>query len=239
MSAWLKRNGGFLACAMIVALGASVFAACYPLLATDTLCRYAPMAEAFAAGEWREAFHPRFGIGLSVGAGLLTRFSSLEGLASTAAVATFAWALGVIPIFGLARQVFDRTTAWFAAALYVISPTMVMWGLKGLREPFKALGFLLLADAIFRVRKTRGWAAYVEASLGAACLLLFKADAVLLAGAMGLVWAIQDRFRVRTWAFVVTAILILQPMCALTYQWTGWWLPASQYVVAFEKLFGG
>lgn len=33
----------------------------YPVLIADTMNRYAPMADAFAAGDWFHAFHPRFG----------------------------------------------------------------------------------------------------------------------------------------------------------------------------------
>ena len=60
--AWL------LAAAATVA--AVALASLFPLIGTDTLCRYAPMAEAFAAGEWNEAFHPRFCVGMPTVAGL-------------------------------------------------------------------------------------------------------------------------------------------------------------------------
>ena len=65
--------------AAVFAFVAAALAACFPLFATDTACRYAPMAEAFAEGNWSEAFHPRFGVGFPVIAGLI-RFVMVTGV---------------------------------------------------------------------------------------------------------------------------------------------------------------
>ena len=52
--------------AAAVSVAAMVVAFLFPLAATDTLCRYAPMAEAFTVGDWFESFHPRFAVGGTV-----------------------------------------------------------------------------------------------------------------------------------------------------------------------------
>ena len=71
-----------------VAAAAAVVAFCLPLAATDTLCRYAPMAEAFAAGDWANAFHPRFGVGGTVVAGLFALLPGFDGFTACAVSAS-------------------------------------------------------------------------------------------------------------------------------------------------------
>ncbi len=209
------------------------------MLATDTACRYAPMAEAFSRGEWAEAFHPRFGIGLSILAGCVSALSGLDGYASCSLVATVGWALGIVPLFCIAERVFDRRTAWFSVALYVICPQLLIWGLKGLREPFKVLGALLMVDAVFRRRASNCRLSTVEAGLGFTTFVFFKSDAILPAFIMALVFGAYDRFRVRTWVLAVWGALALQPLCFLVWSWTGYWLPAPHFVPIWKRLFGG
>ena len=220
--------------ALAVGAGMAVFAAYHPLFATDTACRYAPMAEAFASGEWCDAFHPRFGVGLSFLSGVLRMATGLDGYGACAAVSTFAWALGVLPVFAMARRLFGERTAWFAAALYLICPQPLIWGLKGMREPFKMLGVLMMTDALLCVRGG-GRRCAVEAAAALWLLFTFKCDAILIGGVMAAAFAVLDRFRWRTLAVALSGALALQPMCALVYSWTGWWLPAPHFV----RLVGG
>ena len=70
---------------VLATLAAVLIAAMVPLISTDTLCRYAPMAEAFAESNWEEAVHPRFCVGMPVLSGLVRRLTGLDGLASCAA----------------------------------------------------------------------------------------------------------------------------------------------------------
>lgn len=226
-----------LAVTAAIAVAVAVFAALCPLYATDTLCRYAPMAEAFAAGEWSEAFHPRFGVGMSVVSGLLS-FLGVNGLSACAAVSSAAWALGAVPLWCIAARVFDRRTAWFAFALYFLCPQIAVWGVKGLREPFKTLGVLVMVWAVFMCRD-RGWRALAAAAAGAALMVLFKPDAIPLCGLLAIAFAAADRFGRRSWALFAVIAAALQPMCLLTFLWTGYWLPAAQYVPVFVRLTGG
>lgn len=217
---------------------AALFAAFFPLLATDTACRYAPMAEAFTDGNWAEVFHPRFCVGMPVVAGLVSLVTGLDGYASCAAVASAAWALSILPVFGLADRVFGRRTAWFAVVLYVICPQPMIWALKGLREPFKMLGLLLMSDALFRCRD-KGYSSAVEASLALVLLFTFKCDAFLIGGVLAVVYAVLNRFGWNTWIVAAVGALSLQPMCALVYSWTGYWLPAPHYVRLLQMVCGG
>lgn len=220
-----------------VSVAVAAFAAFCPLFATDALCRYAPMAEEFAAGNWAEAFHPRFGVGMPVVSGLVCRFFGLNGLSACAVVASFAWAWGLFPVWLIADRLFGRRAAWFALVLYAICPQPLLWGLKGLREPFKLLGTLLMVEALLSVR-TGAWSAAVRAALGAVFLVSFKPDAILLCGILSVAFAVADRFAKRSVALLAVFVLALQPMCWLTWVWTGCWLPSVQYVGVFHKLMG-
>lgn len=223
----------------MVAVAAASFAVLYPMLTTDTACRYAPMAEAFASGEWREAFHPRFGVGMSVVAGLFRFISGVDGYASCAFVSTLAWAFAAVPLFRLAERTFDRGTAWCVILIYFVCPMPLLWALKGLREPFKMLGTLLMADAIMRRRDGADRVSCPEAILGFAMLALFKVDAILIACALALVYIVHDRFTVRSWSLLGVSALTMQPLCWLVWDWTGYWLPAPQFVPIWQKAFGG
>jgi len=238
LEAFAQSPWAICAVAAVVSIAAAVLSAFLPLLATDTACRYAPMAEAFAAGEWIEAFHPRFGVGMSVVSGIAVRIFGLDGYSACSMVSGFAWGLGVIPAFRIAERVFDRRTAWFAAVLYIACPQMLVWALKGLREPFKALGILLMADALFRCRGSR-WLNFAEAASGLLLLFTFKVDGVAVGCAFALAYAVVDRFRARTWALFAWGALAVQPMCWLVFEWTGVWLPAPQYAPYFNRMFGG
>lgn len=227
----------FAICGAVAALTAA-FAALHPFPCMDTLCRYAPMAEAFAAGNWSEAFHPRFATGMPFVAGMVRLATGLDGLSACAAVATLAWAMCAIPLFSIADSVFGRTAAWFALVLFFICPQPLLWALKGLREPFKMLGVLLTVDAILRGR-TGGWRAFAVAAGGFSLLLTFKCDTVLTAFVLALAFAVVDRFGRRTWVLAGFSALILQANCWLVYVWTGYWLPVPHLVRIWTRLNGG
>lgn len=224
--------------AAAVTAAAVVVAYMFPLAATDTLCRYAPMAEAFTACDWFEAFHPRFAVGGTVVAGLFAFLPGFDGQTACTVSASLAWALGGLVLFRIARRLFGSRAALFALVLYFICPQPLVWALKGLREPFKMLGLLLMADAIVRA-KDRDAVSFAEACAAVAFLCLFKCDAILLAIALGLVYAALDGFRIRTLVLTAWGIVVLQPMCWLVWSWTGYWLPAPHYVPMWQKLIGG
>lgn len=234
MPKWLDDRKLIWLVALLTALVASLYAANHPIISPDTVSRHAPMAEDFAAGRWSMAFHPRFGLGLPLVAGILRFVSGCDGLSASCFVATFAWALCAIPVFGIARMVFDRTTAWFAVILFLICPQTLMWGLKGLREPFKMLGLLLATEAVLKSRGGSWWN-MARAAVSFWLLAWFKVDSVILVPCFGLAYAIGDRWSRRTWALVAAAVMILLPCCWLVYKWTGVFLPAPQYINVWRK----
>lgn len=225
--------------AVIACLGAVAvtIAVCHPLAALDTFSRYAVMAEAFAAGNWNEAFHPRFGVGFPTLSGSLSWLTGLDGYRSCTAVSTFVWALGMVPLFRLTRRIFGETAAWFAVILYAICPQTLIWGFKGFRDTFRITGVLLMVSGVIGRRfdvRSGLW----EALAGFALLTLSRGDAVLQALALVAVFACVDLFRLKTWLLVMGAALILQPSCWLVWSWTGRWVPVYEAVWVLRRWFG-
>lgn len=219
----------------IVSVAVVIFAANFPLLSTDTACRYAPMAEAFAEGNWVESFHPRFGVGLQFLAGTLVFLTGMDGYAACAVMASLAWALCLIPLFHVADRVFDRKTAWLAVVCFLVFPQALIWSLKGLREPFKMLGVLLAADALVSLVKRDG-GVVIKGMSAVFLLICFKVDAVLLAFLLVVSMLAVDRLGRRSLSVAGTALLALQPMCWLVYYWQGWWVPAPQYIHIIRRM---
>ena len=120
----------------------------------------------------------------------------------------------------------------------MLCPQPLVWALKGLREPFKMLGALMMTDAIISAR-SQSWRAAAKAVVALFLLFMFKCDAIALGGVLAFVLALLDGFRWRTLVVALSGALALQPMCVLVYAWTGYWLPAPHYVPLWQKAFGG
>lgn len=209
-----------------------------PIAALDTFSRYAVMAEAFAAGNWKEAFHPRFGVGFSFFSGSLCWLTGLDGYRCCTVVSTLAWAIGLIPVFRLTRRIFGETAAWFAVILYAFCPQTLIWGLKGFRDSFRVAGILFFVSGIV-ARRYDMRSGLGEAMAGFALLTLFRGDAVLQAGVLALVFAMVDRFRLKTALLAGWSIVVLQPSCWLVWCWTRSWVPVYEGVWILRRLFGG
>lgn len=205
----------------------------------DVLYRYAPMAEAFAEGNWREAFHPRFGTGMPTLAGVLVWLTGASGLTACAWTALMAWAFCVPPLFTVAERLFDRPTAWMATLLYAICPMTFHWSLCGLREPFRTLGVLCGASAILRRRTGERWHSLWPLLAALPALCAFRSDTQAMGGALLLVYGAYDRLGARFWLAALWALAWLQPGCLLTWEWLGVWLPSTQAAGVWLRLFGG
>ena len=225
--------------AIILASMAIPLAIMHPLAEYDTLCRYAPMAEAFAEGNWIEAFHPRFGVIFSVLTGTLTWLTGLDGLSSCVAVSTLAWALCIIPLYDIAEKIFDRRTARIAVALYVACPLTLQYALGGLKEPLRTLGLLLMIKGIFSAYADENgqFAGMTPTILGAIILTTLKVDTVLFGGLLLAVFVFLTRNRLASSIAVMVFILSCQFPSYLVYSWTGYWLPAPQYISILQKMF--
>lgn len=201
----------------------------------DMMSRYAPMAEAFAEGNWKEFYHPRFGLLFQTLAGSVVWLTGRPGDWACIWLSLVAWALAIPFLFAIMERLFDRTVAWVTVALYLVCPMLLVWSLFGLRESFRTLGTLWAVYGL--MRRTAG-----ESSMGlmmGAILLLctLRSDTLLIAAMFGMAYAFVDRFRGRTWGLLAWSLLCVQPVSYATWCWTGVWLPSVQYVSAWERLF--
>lgn len=203
----------------------------------DTVMRYAVMAEKFAEGNWQEAFHPRFGVGMSFLAGLVVATTGIDGLTACTVVSMLAWGLTIVPLFYFVRCLFGEFTAWIAVALYLVCPIPMLWGFQGLRDTFRFLGFTCALAGIFgRCSKEYPSSGLLPMLSGVLMLCVFRGDTILAGMLLLAFYAVLDRFGRNTWICAASALLFLQAPCFMVWKWTGWWLPAPQYVAFIKKI---
>lgn len=238
----LRRSEDRLLVPVVLAIGiaAVLLGVLYPSPTQDTTCRYAMMAEKFAAGEWFEAFHPRFCVLFPALTGCVVRLFGTDGLTACVAAAMLGWALALVPLFRLVRNVFGSGVAWFAVVLAVICPKTLFWGFQGLRETWRLLAMLLVVSALFEPRKSEGRenSSFVQMMLGTLILLTLRVDTFLFAFLAVAAYAVHDVVRWRFAVLAVWALVWAQPCCYLTWVWTGWWLPSPQIVAVVVKCLG-
>lgn len=236
ISRGLNRNliGILVAAAAVAAVAAGV---AFPIPTHDTAMRYAVMAEKFAVGEWREAFHPRFGVLFPLLAGSFHFVTGCGGLSACSAVSMLAWFLSVVPIYHISKYVFGRHVARISVILYLLCPLPLLWGLQGLREPYRLLGVVLTVEGLLgQLEEKRS--SFPSLCAGLAVLFLLRADTIVLACVLLFLYAIMNRFGGRTWIVAGMSAGLLQIPCFLVWSWTGWWLPASQYIGVVQKFVG-
>lgn len=234
VSRGLNRNliGILVAAAAVAAVAAGV---AFPIPTHDTAMRYAVMAEKFAVGEWQEAFHPRFGVLFPALAGTFKFIFRCDSLSACSGVSMLAWAMTIIPLFFLSRSIFGEKVALLSVFLYLICPMPLLWALQGLREPYRLLGVVLMAAGIFSINENRT-RSFVFSLAGVVILLLLRADTILFAVGFLFIYSIVDKFRANTWCIAVIGLIFVQLPCYNVWLWTGYWLPAAQYVNIVSKI---
>ncbi len=218
----------------------SVFALLCREGSTDVFVRYAPMAEAFAEGRWTEAFHPRFGVSFQVISGFFVWVTGglLDGWDACICASVLAYACTFRPLWKLLRRVFDEPTAWFGVLLLAISPQVLRWVSSGMRESYRMLGLVLLVEAIFACRDGEKRASLIGGAIGALVLCTIRVDSIAAALFLVFVFCCVDRFTRTSWILCAVTFVCLQPTSFLVWKWTGWWVPAIQYIGILEKIAG-
>ncbi len=171
-----------------------------PLPGNDVAGRYAPMAEQFAGGHWRYAFHPRFGLLFPALSGALVWLTGLDGFRGCQMAALLLFTLAAPVWYGVFRRVWDERTALAGVVFYFLSSHLLRTVLEGLREPGKALGFALAVYGVIVIfQQPRRWAGYGALSVGGAILTLIRGDGALCALLLLGVGAALEIRRRRAW----------------------------------------
>jgi len=235
-----ENSGGLgrvwlVACATWVVLSALI---CwlYPLMVFDSIGRYAPMAEAFAHGDWRFAFHPRFGVIFPPLTGALVGFFGIGGDKACQIVSTAFLAFSAVPVWAIAKRVFrEDRVAWVATLLVLIATEYLTYAEDGLRDTGRTLGLALCALAFLNGRS-------ITMALGVLLLSVVKVDLYAFSCVLLAVWCVRSLWR-RAWMALVLPILGWAlgtlAMCTMTYFITGYFLPLAQFVKLYLKLTGG
>ncbi len=213
--------------------------------ADDATGRYAPMARAFAEGNWTYAFHPHSGIVFSTLSGSIAWITGLDGFRSCQLAALLTWALAVIPLYFIALRMWNnRETAWICGVLYLLCSHLQRYVYDGIRDNGRSLGFFLLVLGLLIFYEERNsWKAVILTSLGAALLAMLRVDCVVFAvlgfGCFGIWDMISHRWRCgRSLVLGSLILLLIAPQLYLNYRWSGYPVPNSRYALLLEKYWG-
>lgn len=212
-----------------------------PVCGWDVLVRYAPMAEAFAEGNWADAFHPRFCLLYPVMTGSLVTILGCSGLIACQITAILFWGFSFPAIWAVLRRVFDDTIAYVGSLFLFVSVELFVFALDGWRDDCRILPIALLVLAfqyLARCRETdRPWMGAVAMSAAQILSVPLRVDCLVVASVM-LVLYVGYSYRRRclmaaiapigSWAAAALA------NCALVYTSTGWFLPAPHLVRIME-----
>jgi len=199
----------------------------YPLTIADSCARYAPMADAFARGDFYYAFHPRFGLVFEVLSGVLSSVTGLPGIYTVQIASFLLLALSAAVTFAFAKRLgASDEAAWWTFALTLLAPDFFRYALDGLREPGKCLVFALVGYGVVSKRSGAfALALFLYITLftygfGAASVLLFLWCAWFLCRRE---WS-KLPLPVLGWALGTAAVTVL------THAYTGHWVPAPQLI---------
>lgn len=149
----------------------------------DIATRYAPMAEAFAAGKWAYAFHPRIPMLYPVLCGVLVRLGGITGFTAAKLLSVGCFAASVFPLFSIMKRIFGERNATGALLVYIVNPFLLRLAGTGLRENMKCLLLILIVHAIFLIREEPdSFARYLYLGLGAGIVMITRSEMILFCG---------------------------------------------------------
>jgi len=199
----------------------------YPVTVADTCARYAPMADAFARGDFYYAYHPRFGLLFETLAGVLSWVTGLPGIYTVQIAAFLLLALSAVVLFGFAKRLgASDEVAWWTFAIVLLFPDFFRYALDGLRETGKCLVFALVGY---------GAAASCSGAIALAIFLYITLFAYGFAAASVLlfIWSVWFACR-REWMKIPLPVLGwavgTAAVTVLTHAYTGHWLPLLQLI---------
>ena len=206
-----------------------------PALKGDGIARYIPMADAFARGEWALAFHPRFGFFFSAVAGLIARYTPLNGMMACQTTALLLLSLGGVAAWWFVRKVFENVTAaWIVFFLVVFAPEYIWPAAWGYRDSGRTLALALVACGMVGEKN-------FLLALGLFILATLRADTWLIATVITGIWTIFWLVK-HQWRKVVLPGCgwLVGTICVVTMTWLffGYWLPSTQYIRQYLKYFG-
>lgn len=199
----------------------------------DVAQRYAPMADAFASGNFAYAFHPGVPMLHPFLAGCVSFLTGCSGFAATKIVSMLFFALAAVPLVALMRRVYGSNVAIGAGYLYLITAPLIRLSFSGLREMEKCFLILLAAYALVHIYQERSrWSGYLWAGVAAGLAVLTRVE-LILCGALTAFFVIRleaetRKLPVRSFCMCLTAFLLSLPAFILNWKTVGAVVPDSR-----------
>lgn len=210
----------------------------YPVENPDCAARYAVMAEEFAKGNWYESFHPRFCVLFQILTGSLVWVTGCAGVTACQIMSAVFMGLSAVPYWYVMRRLFGSSAvAWLSVGILVVIPRISGDAMNGLRDTGRilaiamwVLGFLRMVD-----RKPSAW---LQAG-GLFLLVTLKIDCFAPAALMcaaTFFYAVKTRQWCPLFPCVVSFLAGGSAVSAMVWSYTGWFVPAPQYIAFLKGL---
>ena len=231
-----------LICGAVVAYLPLIFLRSVPL--RDVASRYAPMAEAFAQGDFLYAFHPRCQMLHTTVAGSIAYISGCDGFTACQYAGFLFFILSVFPLFFLARRIWGASHALMSVCLLLLfSPVVYELASSGLRDSCKMFVQLLMAHGMICIVQERDQLKHYLYT-GIACGLAvctrneLLLSAVTVCFAAGVLDNLSHRFPWRSFAglFCMFGASLLE-LGANTYV-CGYAIPSHRFYKLYQDLLG-
>lgn len=219
-------------------LGSVLICLLSPLTIADSTARYAPMADAFARGDWYFAFHPRFGVLFQCLAGSISYLTGLRGDQSCQVTSLLFLSLAAVPLWHLAKALFGERVAWWSVVALLVCDDFTRYALDGLRDVGKCLAFALLG--LGAVRQKSLWfglglfvlvtlVSYGFAVASALLVLWYGYRLLLVPRPLSLIPHPSSLIPFLCYSLAVAAVTVM------VHAYTGHWLPAPHFISIFGR----
>jgi 4-amino-4-deoxy-L-arabinose transferase-like glycosyltransferase len=231
-----------------ILLAVTAFCLCLPMLLFDNLIvrdvatRYAPMAEAFASGDWQNAFHYRIPPLFTIVSGTFARLFYMSGTAACELSSALFFSLTIFPLMALMRKVFNQKYAIWTTVMFICCSRLLRIGGMGLRDSAKCFFIVLAAYGLICFFRKYSWKGAVYCSLGCVGLALTRGDSLLFALLFLAAIAILELFKQKCFPSKslvagLIFIILVAPWGYYEYQQTGWPVMESRQAAVLNKTF--
>ena len=226
----------------LIAVMDAVMVWLFPFPGNDMASRYAPMADAFAAGDWRVAFHPRFGMLFSAVTGSISWLTGLNGYRSCQVASLLFFLLTAFPLWSIFRRIWGERVAAVGCLLYLLSSFLTRDAYFGLRETWKTFGIALGVCGVIAIcHAPRRWRGFLIATCSGAFLMAVRGDGALYAMILLLVSAkvemsVFKRLPVRTFLCGLLMLALISPQLWYNYEKLGYPVPECRHAQILKHM---
>ncbi len=229
-------------------LAVAAFCLCLPMLLWDNLTvsdvatRYAPMAEAFACGNWQQAFHPRIPPLFVIVSGVFASLFHISGTAACELCSALFFALTVFPLMSLMKKIYNYKYAVWATVMFICCSRLLRIAGMGLRDSAKCFFLVLAVYGLICFFRKYNWKGAAYCSLGCIGLALTRGDSLLFAflflAAIALIELFKEKcFPLKTLCAGLIFIILISPWGYYEYRQTGWPVMELRHATLLNKVF--